>query len=149
MAEVEVAGAASLGHQALEAHREREEARSRKVWLHAWHDPVAGLKAFSSCVRLADLNGDGDCKLLVAGMDRKLRVYKGTSLLSENILLDEPVRLRTSAASKAAALPHPRARLIHNLIRARAGSCTERALPCGAPPVSAARPTGSLLFSCP
>jgi hypothetical protein len=88
----EVAGAASLGHQALEAHREREEAKSRKVWLHAWHDPVAGLKAFSSCVRLADLNGDGDCKLLVAGMDRKLRVYKGTSLLSENILLDEPVR---------------------------------------------------------
>jgi len=84
--------AATLGAQAMEAHTAREEAKSREVWLHAWHDPVAGLKAFSPCVRLADLNGDGDQKLLVAGSDRKLRIYKGTSLLSENILLDAPVR---------------------------------------------------------
>ena len=54
------------GAQALEAHRTNEEARSRKVWLHAWHDPVASLRAFSPCVRLADLNGDGS--VLVDGV---------------------------------------------------------------------------------
>lgn len=46
-------------------------------WLHAWHDPVANLSAFSSCVRLADINADGEYKLLVADGDKKLKVYKG------------------------------------------------------------------------
>lgn len=96
----ETDGAGSLGLQAMEAHRAKEESTARKVWLHAWNDPVAGLRAFSPCVRLADLNGDGDAKLLVAGLDKKLRVYKGTSLLSENILLDAPVR-RTRARARA------------------------------------------------
>ena len=35
----------------------------------------------------------GDHKLLVAGQDRKLRVYKGTNLLSENLLLDAPTAI--------------------------------------------------------
>ena len=44
-------------------------------------------------MRLADLHGDGDSKLLVAGADRKLKIYKGTVLLSENVLLDAPVAI--------------------------------------------------------
>ena len=52
----------------------------------AWYDPVAGISAYSSCIRLADLNGDGDYKLLIADHQRKLKIYKGTTLLSENIL---------------------------------------------------------------
>ena len=28
--------------EVLAAHKEREEKKSKKVWLHAWHDPVAG-----------------------------------------------------------------------------------------------------------
>ena len=82
-----------MGEQAMAAARDRDDARARKVWLHAWHDPVANLKAFAPCVRLADLNGDGDSKLLVGCSDRKLKIYKGTTLLSENILLDAPVAL--------------------------------------------------------
>ena len=27
--------------------------------LHAWHDPLAGLKTNSHCIKLADLNCDG------------------------------------------------------------------------------------------
>ena len=104
----EVGGAASLGVQALQAHAERELLQSRKVWLHAWHDPLASLHAFSSCVQLADLNGDGDAKLLVAGMDRRLRVFKGTALLSENVLLDEPVRAATSRDGARAGRPSTR-----------------------------------------
>ena len=83
----------SLGEQALAAAKERDETRARKVWLHAWYDPVANLKAHTGCVRLADLYGDNDSKLLVAGADRKLKVYKGTVLLSENVLLDAPVAI--------------------------------------------------------
>jgi hypothetical protein len=49
------------------------------VWLNAWHDPVAGLKTHGGCVRLVDLYGDGDSKLLVADQERKLTVYKGTT----------------------------------------------------------------------
>eukprot|EP00640_Fibrocapsa_japonica_P000784 CAMPEP_0113937780 /NCGR_PEP_ID=MMETSP1339-20121228/4326_1 /TAXON_ID=94617 /ORGANISM="Fibrocapsa japonica" /LENGTH=585 /DNA_ID=CAMNT_0000940679 /DNA_START=147 /DNA_END=1904 /DNA_ORIENTATION=- /assembly_acc=CAM_ASM_000762 len=60
-------------------------------WLNAWHDPVVGLKAFTSCVRLADLNGDGDYKLVVADRDKRLRIYKGTSTMAEQDLLDAPV----------------------------------------------------------
>ena len=59
-------------------------------WLNAWFDPVAGIKSYSSCVRLADVSGDGEYKLLVADADRKLKVYKGTALHSEHALLQAP-----------------------------------------------------------
>ena len=83
--------AAATGEQVLAAAKVKEETKARNIWLHAWHDPVAGLKAYSQCVRLADLNGDGESKLMVAGSDKKLKIYKGTTLLSENVLLDQPV----------------------------------------------------------
>ena len=70
-------------------------ARPADPWLHAWHDPVAGLSTPPSCVRLADLDGDGEAKLLVADSDKKLKIFKGTSLVSEHQLLDVPVALCT------------------------------------------------------
>uniref|UniRef100_A0A670Z2C4 Bardet-Biedl syndrome 1 n=1 Tax=Pseudonaja textilis TaxID=8673 RepID=A0A670Z2C4_PSETE len=64
-------------------------------WLDAYYDPVANLHTFSSCVTLADLHGDGDHKLVVGnfgstGHEMKLKVYQGTTLLSENTLPDLP-----------------------------------------------------------
>ncbi len=53
-------------------------------------DPIAGIKTYPNCVRLVDLHGDGDDKLLIADYERKLRVYKGTSMISEHTLLDHP-----------------------------------------------------------
>eukprot|EP00937_MAST-01D_sp_MAST-1D-sp2_P000085 g85.t1 len=44
-------------------------------------------------MQLADVSGDGDAKLLVADADRKLKIFKGTSMLSEHLLLDVPVAL--------------------------------------------------------
>ena len=49
---------------------EGQKPREERVWLDAWYDPVANLSAYSGCVRLSDLHGDGDHKLLVAGMAR-------------------------------------------------------------------------------
>ncbi|KAM3824500.1 BBSome complex member BBS1 isoform 1-T1 [Vipera latastei] len=69
--------------------------RTSSKWLDAHYDPVANLHTFSSCVTLADLHGDGDQKLVVGnfgstGHDMKLKVYQGTTLLSENTLPDLP-----------------------------------------------------------
>ncbi|XP_034049939.1 Bardet-Biedl syndrome 1 protein [Thalassophryne amazonica] len=64
-------------------------------WLDAHYDPVAGLYTFSSCMDLADLSGDGDSRLVVGDLGTgsscmKLKVYRGTALMSENTLLDLP-----------------------------------------------------------
>lgn len=67
-------------------------------WLDAHYDPVANLYTFSSCLALADLNGDGENKLVIGDLgtgssNMKLKVYRGTSLMSENTLLDLPTGL--------------------------------------------------------
>ncbi|XP_061564145.1 Bardet-Biedl syndrome 1 protein [Cololabis saira] len=67
-------------------------------WLDAHYDPVAGLYTFSSCVDLADLSGDGENRLVVGDLGNgssgmKLKVYRGTALLSESALLDLPAGL--------------------------------------------------------
>uniref|UniRef100_A0A4W5KGB4 BBSome complex member BBS1 n=1 Tax=Hucho hucho TaxID=62062 RepID=A0A4W5KGB4_9TELE len=67
-------------------------------WLDAHYDPVANLYTFSSCIALADLHGDGENKLVVGDLgtgscNMKLKVYRGTGLMSENTLLDLPTGL--------------------------------------------------------
>ncbi|TRY67055.1 hypothetical protein TCAL_07811 [Tigriopus californicus] len=64
-------------------------------WLSALEDPLASIYSFSSCITLSDLTGDGDFKLVVADLgsgsyNMKLRVYKGTQLISENTIIDLP-----------------------------------------------------------
>nr|XP_046232602.1 Bardet-Biedl syndrome 1 protein [Scatophagus argus] len=64
-------------------------------WLDAHYDPVASLYTFSSCVDLADLSGDGESRLVVGDLGSgssgmKLKVYRGTALMSESTLLDLP-----------------------------------------------------------
>lgn len=60
-------------------------------WLHAWFDPLAAVHTVTGCVRLGDLFADGDCKMLICDLDKKLKVYKGTTMLHEYALLDSPV----------------------------------------------------------
>jgi hypothetical protein len=61
--------------------------------LHAWHDPLANIKTNTCCVRLVDLNCDGDSKLCVCDYDKKMRVYKGTNLVVEYAILDVPTAM--------------------------------------------------------
>ncbi|XP_034632658.1 Bardet-Biedl syndrome 1 protein isoform X2 [Trachemys scripta elegans] len=77
---------------------ESNEANSK--WLDAHYDPMANLYTFSSCVALADLHGDGEYKLVVgdlgmAGHIMRLKVYRGTGLVSESTLLDLPSAIVT------------------------------------------------------
>ena len=69
------------------------DSKDDNPWLHAWHDPLAGVKATAQCVRMADLSSDGDSKLLICDSSKKLKVYRGTTLAMETDLLDSPVAL--------------------------------------------------------
>jgi Bardet-Biedl syndrome 1 protein len=62
-------------------------------WLSAWHDPLARIKAYSGSLALADLQGDGDCCLLIADQDKRLKVYRGTSFAAHQDLLEQPCAL--------------------------------------------------------
>ncbi|XP_047480253.1 Bardet-Biedl syndrome 1 protein-like [Penaeus chinensis] len=69
-------------------------------WLTGHQDPLASLYTFNSCMALADLHGDGESKLIIADLgtgtfNMKLKVYKGTSLMSENTLIDLPTGVIT------------------------------------------------------
>ncbi|KAL0480842.1 BBS1 [Acrasis kona] len=76
-----------------------------KIWLDAWYDPLANITASSSCMTFCDVNGDGDHKFVVASSSanplinggstglpiNKMRVYKGTQVVNESVILEEPV----------------------------------------------------------
>ncbi|KAH3846342.1 hypothetical protein DPMN_088643, partial [Dreissena polymorpha] len=69
-------------------------------WLDAYQDPVASLYSFTQCITLADIQADGDWKLIIADLgtgsfNMKLKVYKGTDLLSENTIIDLPTGVVT------------------------------------------------------
>jgi Bardet-Biedl syndrome 1 protein len=69
-------------------------------WLDAFNDLHASIYTFSHCMTLADINADGDYKLIVSDLGTgtsniKLKVYKGTSLMSESTLMDVPTGIVT------------------------------------------------------
>lgn len=57
---------------------------AKQLWLDAWADPVAGVKAFSGCITTCNLCGDGDWRLIVADADKKLKVCSHGSVLIIN-----------------------------------------------------------------
>ena len=66
-------GIMAPGDQMSEGEKAKHNPK-KALWLDAWSDPVAGVKAFTSCMRTADLNGDGDWRLVVADASKKLKV---------------------------------------------------------------------------
>lgn len=47
---------------------------SKQLWLDAWADPVAGVRAASCCMHTCNLFGDGDWRLVVADADKRIKV---------------------------------------------------------------------------
>ncbi|KAK3092485.1 hypothetical protein FSP39_003456 [Pinctada imbricata] len=73
---------------------------SNEKWLDAYKDPVASLYTLTQCITLSDVQADGDWKLIIADLgtgtfDMKLKVYKGTNLMSENTIIDLPTGVET------------------------------------------------------
>eukprot|EP00698_Gefionella_okellyi_P003862 TRINITY_DN13580_c0_g1_i1.p1 TRINITY_DN13580_c0_g1~~TRINITY_DN13580_c0_g1_i1.p1 ORF type:complete len:572 (-),score=130.88 TRINITY_DN13580_c0_g1_i1:93-1808(-) len=62
-------------------------------WLDAWTDALAGVKALSRHLVLSDIDGSGDSALLVADMQKRLRVYRGTSQVAEVPLMHMPTAI--------------------------------------------------------
>ena len=74
-----------------EVHERREgKQEEHALWLDAYHNPLAGVAAFSGCLELSDLHNNGDYKLLVADETSKLKIFSGTDLVMESPLLDVP-----------------------------------------------------------
>lgn len=67
-----------------------ERIKEKQFWLSAFKDHLADVKAYSSSMELADVNGDDDYKLIVADANKKLKVFGGTSMLSVNALMAVP-----------------------------------------------------------
>lgn len=89
----------------LDDKEERLKAETKAKFLTAYHDPVAQINTFSSCMTLADLSRDGNFKLILADFGKmdstqlstgsnaaniKLKVYEGTNLRMEKTILDFP-----------------------------------------------------------
>ena len=69
-------------------------------WLNAHYNPLASLYTLTTCTALADLHADGDHKLIVADLgtgsyNMKLKVYKGTNLMTESAIIDLPTAVCT------------------------------------------------------
>jgi Bardet-Biedl syndrome 1 protein len=60
------------------------------TWLNAWEDPVANLPIASQRMCLADVTGSGEVDLLAVDNANRIRVYRGTNLVSETLLLGAP-----------------------------------------------------------
>mmetsp|Transcript_17326 Transcript_17326/g.47071 ORF Transcript_17326/g.47071 Transcript_17326/m.47071 type:complete len:593 (-) Transcript_17326:94-1872(-) len=69
---------------------EESEPARKGPWLDAWHDPVAGMSCFSSFMCLADLHAEGDHRLIMVDLKKRIRIYKGTTIQWEQKLLDAP-----------------------------------------------------------
>lgn len=72
----------------------RNDKSAPKFWLDAYTDRVANIHARSDCVCLCDVFGDFDKRLVVVdGSQKKLKLWKGTTLEAELKLVDNPVAL--------------------------------------------------------
>ena len=78
-----------------------ESSAADGLWLHALSDPLTNCKSTTNLMRFADINVDGDVCLAVCDLERNLKIYKGTSLVSVHSLLDTPTALCVAYIDKA------------------------------------------------
>uniref|UniRef100_A0A0G4GR23 Bardet-Biedl syndrome 1 N-terminal domain-containing protein n=1 Tax=Chromera velia CCMP2878 TaxID=1169474 RepID=A0A0G4GR23_9ALVE len=63
-------------------------------WLHDWHDPVAGFVSFSQHLTMSDLHGDGNQRLVMVDMKRRLRIVQRAFIQWEQKIRDIPVAVQ-------------------------------------------------------
>ena len=80
----------SKQNTALKAAQDKAKIK-KNPWLHAWSDPIAGVHCYSDTMVLADLNDDGDSKLVLADRDSRIKIYQGTNVLFEDNLITTPL----------------------------------------------------------
>jgi len=87
----------SQSQNAVTATRSTVNANDPKKspWIDAWRDAVIGVKAYSQCIQLSDLRGDGDHKLLAGSTNKKIIAYKGANLDWDAVIPDNPIAIAT------------------------------------------------------
>mmetsp|Transcript_23512 Transcript_23512/g.51569 ORF Transcript_23512/g.51569 Transcript_23512/m.51569 type:complete len:590 (+) Transcript_23512:193-1962(+) len=73
---------------------EETQVLKKSPWLDAWHDPVAGMCCFSPYMCLADLHADGDHRLIMVDLKKRMRIYKGTTIQWQQQLVDFPCAIQ-------------------------------------------------------
>ena len=63
------------------------------IWIDAFTDNIAGIKAFNSCCVLADAMEDKEPRFICADITSKMRIFKKDALCSETKLQNTPVGL--------------------------------------------------------
>ncbi|ESL09887.1 hypothetical protein TRSC58_02388 [Trypanosoma rangeli SC58] len=81
--------------------------KMEKFWLYAFRDHLAGIQAFTNCICVADIHGDGDYKLIVADGKRRLKIFGGTCLVKELRLFSVPSALTTFYMDSSDVLSRP------------------------------------------
>lgn len=70
--------------------------KAKSPWISAWSDNVAGIDTFSQLMTLADLQDDGDYKLVVSDQKGKLKIYMGTNVIyNQKLEFDKPTAIQT------------------------------------------------------
>lgn len=69
-------------------------AQVKSPWLDAMNDPVAGMVSYSSFMALCDLHADGNNRLVLVDLQKRIRIYKGMTIQWEQKLMDVPVALQ-------------------------------------------------------
>ena len=67
--------------------------QKKSPWLSAWKNPVSGIKAYSRCLEMSDIQNDGDFRLLIASENRQLIIYKGVAIENQIQLMDLPIAI--------------------------------------------------------
>ena len=66
----------------------------KSPWLDAWSDPVVTFNTRAACVKLGDVMGDGDSKLIIGDMSsKKIVCYQGVSIFQEEEVISQPVAM--------------------------------------------------------
>lgn len=78
-----------------------DASRMKQPWLNAWRDPVAGVKAFPQCIRLSDIYGDGDHRLVIGDTEKTLVIYQGANIDKKYPLTDSPTAVVTFYAEQS------------------------------------------------
>jgi hypothetical protein len=62
-------------------------------WLQSWADRLCNLQCEKSCFRFIDTQGDGDCSIVVALRNERLKVFKGTVMAHDISIPGVPVSI--------------------------------------------------------
>ncbi|KRX04415.1 WD40-repeat-containing domain [Pseudocohnilembus persalinus] len=79
--------------------------KDQNPWLNAFRDPVANLQVCDKGIKLVDILGDGDTRVVIADQQNKIVQYKGINIEWEQQINDRPIALEYFMEQQGANIP--------------------------------------------